>query len=358
MGPWGFCATALTLQTSRSRLTTAWNESTEPSVALCRPPRPRRPRRLYDSALSPVQFGRLPTRCGGAAIRLRARLSPCPRRPSLVRVCAVSQLPVGICPRVQLVGTRRRRDAGMSSSILGPPKKSVRRRAAEGMPPGRRLARMVGSHVESRSLAQRNIRGVKLSAASLKPAATVDGGDKRRSTASDASGSTLSLQSDSASSSSPSLPSSASNRSSMTDQLASLELGLEFQIDVRPEDLEVIAELGAGAGGTVSKVKHVPTGATMARKIVHVEAKPSVRKQILREVQIMHDCNSPYIVSFYGAALEGPQIHMWCAGGRREGADRAASSTWTRARLTASTRRQARSRSTSSARSPSPSSPA
>lgn len=31
-----------------------------------------------------------------------------------------------------------------------------------------------------------------------------------------------------------------------------------------------------------------------------MDAKPAVRKQILRELQIMHDCASPYIVGYYG----------------------------------------------------------
>jgi mitogen-activated protein kinase kinase len=33
-----------------------------------------------------------------------------------------------------------------------------------------------------------------------------------------------------------------------------------------------------------------------------------VRKQILRELQIMHDCHSEYIISFYGAFLSDPNI--------------------------------------------------
>ncbi len=39
-----------------------------------------------------------------------------------------------------------------------------------------------------------------------------------------------------------------------------------------------------------------------------IDAKPSVRKQILRELQIMHDCKSKYIISFYGAFLADPNI--------------------------------------------------
>ena len=39
-------------------------------------------------------------------------------------------------------------------------------------------------------------------------------------------------------------------------------------------------------------------------------AKSSVRKQILRELQIMHDCHSEYIISFYGAFLSDPNVCM------------------------------------------------
>lgn len=71
----------------------------------------------------------------------------------------------------------------------------------------------------------------------------------------------------------------------LNEQLASLEIGIEFKLDLRcvlmavtceedvkdwpprPEDLEIINELGAGNGGTVSKARHIPTGAIMARKV-------------------------------------------------------------------------------------------
>ncbi|KAK2875129.1 Mitogen-activated protein kinase kinae mst7 [Arthroderma sp. PD_2] len=83
-----------------------------------------------------------------------------------------------------------------------------------------------------------------------------------------------------------------------TDTLA---LGLEFKLDLRSEDLVVLKELGAGNGGTVSKVMHASTKVVMARKIIRVDAKEKVRKQILRELQVGHDCNSAQIVTFYGA---------------------------------------------------------
>lgn len=40
---------------------------------------------------------------------------------------------------------------------------------------------------------------------------------------------------------------------------------------------------------------------TVRLQIIRVDAKENVRKQILRELQVGHDCNSPYIVTFYGA---------------------------------------------------------
>lgn len=85
------------------------------------------------------------------------------------------------------------------------------------------------------------------------------------------------------------------------DKHDTLEIGVEFQLDLRAEDLIVLRELGSGNGGTVSKVQHAATKVIMARKVIHVEAKNEVRKRIVRELRIMHDCNSDYIVDFYGA---------------------------------------------------------
>ncbi|QIX00653.1 hypothetical protein AMS68_006170 [Peltaster fructicola] len=87
------------------------------------------------------------------------------------------------------------------------------------------------------------------------------------------------------------------------DDRDQLEIGVEFRLDLRSEDLVVLKELGAGNGGTVSKVMHTATNVVMARKIIHVEAKREIRKRIVRELQIMFECNSPYIVGFYGAFM-------------------------------------------------------
>ncbi|KAK1224040.1 MAP kinase kinase (MEK) [Marasmius sp. AFHP31] len=94
----------------------------------------------------------------------------------------------------------------------------------------------------------------------------------------------------------------------LSNTLANLDLNAEVHFDLRNEDLKDIHELGQGNGGSVKRVEHTPTGTHMAKKIVLIDAKPSVRKQILRELQIMHDCRSRYIISFYGAFLADPNI--------------------------------------------------
>ncbi|QSL65862.1 hypothetical protein MERGE_000141 [Pneumocystis wakefieldiae] len=81
----------------------------------------------------------------------------------------------------------------------------------------------------------------------------------------------------------------------LLEQLEILEVGVEFKLNLSQEDLQILGDIGAG---------------NSAKKVIHIEAKPTVRKQILRELQIMHDCNSPYIVSFYGAFMNGNDINI------------------------------------------------
>ncbi|OBT43125.1 STE/STE7/MEK1 protein kinase [Pseudogymnoascus sp. WSF 3629] len=93
---------------------------------------------------------------------------------------------------------------------------------------------------------------------------------------------------------------------------AQLEIGIEYKLDLKREDLEVLKELGSGNGGTVSKVRHIATGTVMARKVIHVEAKKEIRRRIVRELHIMHECNSDYIVNFYGAFLSESNDVIMC----------------------------------------------
>jgi mitogen-activated protein kinase kinase 1 len=80
--------------------------------------------------------------------------------------------------------------------------------------------------------------------------------------------------------------------------------------ELAEEELERVSELGHGNGGVVHKMRHKKSGLVMARKLVHLEVKPSVRNQILKELEILHTCNSPYIIGFYGAFHDNNEISI------------------------------------------------
>ncbi|XP_041849290.1 dual specificity mitogen-activated protein kinase kinase 2b isoform X1 [Melanotaenia boesemani] len=80
--------------------------------------------------------------------------------------------------------------------------------------------------------------------------------------------------------------------------------------ELKDDDFYRICELGAGNGGVVNKECHKPSGIIMARKLIRLEIKPSIRNQIIRELQVLHECNSPYIVGFYGAFYSDGEISI------------------------------------------------
>jgi predicted Ser/Thr protein kinase len=80
--------------------------------------------------------------------------------------------------------------------------------------------------------------------------------------------------------------------------------------ELREDALERICELGHGNGGVVHKMRHTATGLIMARKLVLLEVKLSIRTQILKELEVLHKCNSPYIVGFYGAFTDNKNISI------------------------------------------------
>ncbi|XP_011874817.1 PREDICTED: dual specificity mitogen-activated protein kinase kinase dSOR1 [Vollenhovia emeryi] len=74
------------------------------------------------------------------------------------------------------------------------------------------------------------------------------------------------------------------------------------------EDFEKLGELGSGNGGVVTKVKHKKFGLIMAMKQIRLEVKPPIKKQIIRELKVLHECNFAHIVGFYGAFCSGGEI--------------------------------------------------
>lgn len=82
--------------------------------------------------------------------------------------------------------------------------------------------------------------------------------------------------------------------------------------DLRDEKFVHLKDLGLGNLGVVLKVLHVPLQKTMARKIIHIESKQDVQTQIIRELRIMHEVRSPFIIEFYGAFLRPNNSIVLC----------------------------------------------
>ncbi|KAF9156273.1 Protein kinase C signaling pathway involved MAPKK protein [Linnemannia schmuckeri] len=90
---------------------------------------------------------------------------------------------------------------------------------------------------------------------------------------------------------------------------------------LRPEDMITVKKLGEGSAGTVSKVKHVPTGFVMARKHVRCDPNPDFQRLLERELKTLDRCHSPWIVTFYGAYMDGDELAIcmeYCEGGSME----------------------------------------
>jgi mitogen-activated protein kinase kinase len=95
---------------------------------------------------------------------------------------------------------------------------------------------MADSSFKTKTMKRKNVKGLALSAPPPKPAPSA--GDAQ-------------------------IPGALGNEEGRND---TLEIGIEFRLDLKAEDLIVLRELGAGNGGTVSKVQHAATKVIMARK--------------------------------------------------------------------------------------------
>lgn len=75
--------------------------------------------------------------------------------------------------------------------------------------------------------------------------------------------------------------------------------GTSFRISL--DEFEPLGELGRGNYGTVTKVLHKASNVLMAMKEIRLELDEQKFTQIIMELEVLHKCNSPYIVDFYGA---------------------------------------------------------
>ncbi|KAJ2358975.1 Protein kinase C signaling pathway involved MAPKK protein [Coemansia erecta] len=91
------------------------------------------------------------------------------------------------------------------------------------------------------------------------------------------------------------------------------------------ENILVMRKLGEGSVGTVHKVEYLPRRKIMARKLMAVYPDETNHRQIMRELKLLKQCQSPYIVKFFGAFFsaddDGQSIAIcmeYCEGGSLE----------------------------------------
>lgn len=83
--------------------------------------------------------------------------------------------------------------------------------------------------------------------------------------------------------------------------------------EIKEHDIEELGELGSENKCVVMKVRHISTQLIMACKQLHLELKPAIREQIIRELEILHKFNFPHIIGFYHIAQgDGPSPISIC----------------------------------------------
>lgn len=79
---------------------------------------------------------------------------------------------------------------------------------------------------------------------------------------------------------------------------------------ITPHDLHFLEILGHGSGGTVYRAFHTPSKVIMAVKVLALDATPDEQRQIMSELEILHRCDSKFIIGFYGAFFQENRISV------------------------------------------------
>ncbi|KAJ2834392.1 Protein kinase C signaling pathway involved MAPKK protein [Coemansia sp. 'formosensis'] len=99
----------------------------------------------------------------------------------------------------------------------------------------------------------------------------------------------------------------------------------EEEYQLSDANILVMRKLGEGSVGTVHKIEYRPKRKIMARKLMAVYPDATNHRQIMRELKLLKQCQSPYIVKYYGAYFsaddDGQSIAIcmeYCEGGSLE----------------------------------------
>lgn len=103
---------------------------------------------------------------------------------------------------------------------------------------------------------------------------------------------------------------------SCLDCLSKLKKLSEDSLTKQPEEVfDVLEKLGEGSYGSVFKAIHKESGQVVAIKQVPVE---SDLQEIIKEISIMQQCDSPYVVKYYGSYFKNTDLWIvmeYCGAG-------------------------------------------
>eukprot|EP00037_Helgoeca_nana_P013490 m.124164 g.124164 ORF g.124164 m.124164 type:complete len:448 (-) comp22065_c0_seq1:1099-2442(-) len=80
--------------------------------------------------------------------------------------------------------------------------------------------------------------------------------------------------------------------------------------EILESDLEFGCVLGSGSGGTVYSTLHKPSQMAMAVKVIPIDASAEMQRHILAELEILHRCDSPHIIRYFGSFFNENRIML------------------------------------------------
>eukprot|EP00053_Salpingoeca_punica_P006811 m.63635 g.63635 ORF g.63635 m.63635 type:complete len:429 (-) comp13866_c0_seq2:226-1512(-) len=87
-------------------------------------------------------------------------------------------------------------------------------------------------------------------------------------------------------------------------------LALQQHQGLEDGTLQQLELLGHGSGGSVYRAFHIPSHQIVAVKIIPLDATPIEQQKIVNELEILHQCRSPYIIGFVGAYFTENRIKI------------------------------------------------
>eukprot|EP00794_Sanderia_malayensis_P009900 gene9901-10913_t len=76
------------------------------------------------------------------------------------------------------------------------------------------------------------------------------------------------------------------------------------------QDIQYLEVMGFGNAGTVYRCMHTPTQRVMAVKVIPLDVTYDDQKQIISELDILFQCNSTFVIGFYGAFFTESKISI------------------------------------------------